>query len=306
MNITILGAGAIGSLFGGLLAEAGHEIWLLDPRREHLRQIEAAGLWIEGASGNRFVRNFRIASSPAELENSAQIVFVFVKSTDTERAMLQSQEIFAAKPLVVSLQNGLGNIEKIAAVLGRKRLVAGTTSHGASMLGAGKIRHAGSGATVIGKVDTKGNVDLDALAGLLTDAGIQTHVSHNVISLIWDKLLVNVGINALTALSGLRNGQLLEFRETEEILETAVREAIQVAQALGIELSHDDPVSHTKEVCRLTAANTSSMLQDVQQKRTTEIEMMNGAIVHEGQRLGIATPVNRVLTNLLAVIEKNY
>jgi 2-dehydropantoate 2-reductase len=173
-------------------------------------------------------------------------------------------------------------------------------------LEAGKIRHAGCGATVIGKVTAESDADLVSLAGLLTEAGINTSVSSDVLGLLWDKLLVNIGINALTALSGLRNGQLLEFRETEEILEAAVREAFQVAQALGIALSHNDPVTQTKEVCRLTAANTSSMLQDVRHKRKTEIEMMNGAIVREGQRLGIATPVNNVLTNLLSVIEKNY
>ena len=119
-------------------------------------------------------------------------------------------------------------------------------------------------------------------------------------------MLVNVGINALTAITRLKNGQLIEFKETEEILELAVSEALKVARAKGIQLRDDDPVSHTKEVCRLTAENKASMLQDVLQKRKTEIDMINGAIVREAEKLGIHTPINTVLTNLVSVIEKNY
>ena len=113
-----------------------------------------------------------------------------------------------------------------------------------------------------------------------------------------------MGINALTAITRLKNGQLIEFKETEEILEFAVNEALMVAKAKGIQLSHADPVAHTKEVCKLTAENQASMLQDVLHKRKTEIAMINGAIVREGEKLGIQTPVNKVLTNLVSVIQR--
>ena len=128
----------------------------------------------------------------------------------------------------------------------------------------------------------------------------------NVLGFIWDKLIVNIGINALTALTGLKNGQLIEFKETEELLELAVLEAVEVAKKEGIKLNHADFVAYTKKVCGLTAENRASMLQDVSNKRKTEIEVINGAIVREGERLGIPTPVNKVLVNLVSVIQQTY
>jgi 2-dehydropantoate 2-reductase len=200
----------------------------------------------------------------------------------------------------------LGNIEKIASVVEKERIIGGTTAHGSTVLGAGKIRHAGSGPTIIGEIDGSLTARIQAIVDVLNNANLETTVSDNVVGLIWDKLLVNVGINALTAITRLKNGQLIEFRETEEILELAVSEALKVAMAKGIKLSHADPVAHTKEVCRLTAGNKASMLQDVLHQRKTEIDMINGAIVREGEKLGIQTPINNVLTNLVSVIEKTY
>lgn len=305
MNITMLGAGAMGSVFGGLLAEAGHDVWLLDIWQEHVRQITAQGLWIEGVSGTRSITNIHATDNPSEV-GKPDIVFVFVKSTVTDAAIQQARQIFRPDTLVVTLQNGLGNIEKIGSVVNADRIIAGTTAHGATVLDAGRIRHAGAGATVIGKIDHTVDSEVNALANMLCQAHISTTVSTNIAGIIWDKLLVNVGINALTAITRLHNGRLIEYQETEDILERAVNEALMVARAKEITLSHDDPVSHTKKVCQATAANKSSMLQDVLQKRKTEIEMINGAIVREGQQLGIPTPVNTVLTNLVSVIEKTY
>ncbi len=303
MKITVLGAGAMGSLYGGFLAEAGNEVWLLDIWKEHIDAIRERGLSIEGISGNRCIKNIHAADTPSDIGQS-ELVIVFVKSTLTDRAVRESQELIGADTTILTLQNGLGNIEKIASVVAQEHIIAGTTAHGATVLGAGSIQHAGRGPTIIGEVDGHGTARLDALVDLLNDANIETTASHNVVGLIWDKLLVNVGINALTAITRLKNGQLIEFKETEEILELAVTEALMVAQAKGITLSHADPVEHTKEVCKLTAENTASMLQDILHKRNTEIDMINSAIVREGAQLGIHTPVNTVLSNLVAVIQR--
>ena len=124
--------------------------------------------------------------------------------------------------------------------------------------------------------------------------------------LIWDKLLVNIGINALTAITGLKNGQLIEYKETEWILEEAVKEAFEISKAKEIKLNFQDPVAHTKEVCKATAENKASMLQDVTNKRKTEIKMINGAIVDEGEKYGINTPINKILTNLILIKEELY
>jgi 2-dehydropantoate 2-reductase len=145
-----------------------------------------------------------------------------------------------------------------------------------------------------------------SLAGIFNSADLLTEVSHNVMGLIWDKLLVNVGINALTAITGLKNGGLLASRHTEELLELAVTEAQKVGLAKGIKFNFADPVAHTKEVCLATAENTSSMLQDIKNQRRTEIDQINGAIVREGKLSRIETPVNQVLYNLVKMKEADY
>lgn len=305
MKITVLGAGAMGSLYGGFLAEAGNDVWLLDTWEEHVETIREQGLFIEGISGERSIKTIHATTTPSDIGES-DLVLVFVKSTVTDIAVREAQDIIGANTTLLTLQNGLGNIEKIASVVEKEKIIAGTTAHGSTVLGAGKIRHAGSGPTIIGEIDGSLTARIQAIVDVLNNANLETTVSDNVVGLIWDKLLVNVGINALTAITKLRNGQLIEFRETEEILEVAVNEALLVAKAKGIHLSYADPISHTKEVCQLTAKNKASMLQDVLHQRKTEIDMINGAIVREGEKLGIHTPINNVLTNLVAVIEKTY
>jgi 2-dehydropantoate 2-reductase len=302
-KIVMLGAGAMGGLFGGLCAEAGHDVWLLEIRPDIVRAVNARGLWLKGLSGDRNIKQI-VATDSADRIGPAEIVFVFVKATATEAAVSQALALFNRKTIVVTLQNGLGNVEKIAAHVPTKRIIAGATTHGATLVAPGRIRHAGSGATIIGRPDGKIDAHLTRLAELLNQAGIETTVSPNISGVIWDKLLVNVGVNALTALTRLRNGQLLDFPETAEIMDLAVQEALLVARAKGIELLHADPVAHTRTVCELTTANQSSMLQDILHHRLTEIDVINGAIVREGQKFGIPTPVNTVLANLIAVIEK--
>jgi 2-dehydropantoate 2-reductase len=188
--------------------------------------------------------------------------------------------------------------------------VAGTTGHGATLLGPGHIRHAGVGDTVIGELDSASNGGaggrIEALAALFNEAKLTARVSANVVGLIWTKLIVNIGINALTAVTGLRNGRLAELPETMELMKAAVGEACAVAEAKGIRLEAEDPLEHTVQIARRTAANRSSMLQDVTAKRATEVSVINGAIVEEGKKLGIPTPVNAVLTNLVLTRQKTY
>ncbi len=305
MKITILGAGAMGCLYGGMLAEAGNEVWFLDVWKEHINLIREKGLYIKSKEGERIIKNIKASTDPAEI-GETDLVIVFVKSIDTEKAILQNKEIFGSDTVVLTLQNGLGNIESIHKSLGAPSIIAGITAHGSTMLGAGKILHAGEGETYIGELDGTKSGRIQKIATLLNQANINTIISQDVMGLIWGKLLVNVGINALTAITGLKNGQLLNYTEIEELMELAVTEAYAVAKAKGVKVSYSDPVSHTKEVCKATAENNSSMLQDILKRRKTEIEMINGAIVKEGESLGIDTPVNKVLTNLTSVIQRNY
>ncbi len=304
MKIAVLGAGAMGSLYGAKLsANCKNDVHLIDVWKEHIDAVNSHGLQMEEGNDVLLYENLKGHTSSEET-GVCDLVLVFVKSTVTKTAVESNAAVFGPNTVALTLQNGLGNIEQISSVIGAERVIAGTTAHGATMLSPGKIRHAGKGKTIIGELGGHESDRIRKMAAVLEDAGMETVISGNVLGLVWDKLLVNVGINALTGITKLYNGQLLDYPEIEELLEKAVSEGVAVARAKGIRLGFDDPVAHTKDLCRATAANKSSMLQDILNGRQTEIEMMNGAIVREGKALGIETPVNLALTNLITYLSR--
>lgn len=304
MKIAVLGAGAMGSLYGAKLSANGkNEVHLIDVWKEHIDAVNSNGLQMEEGDDVLLYENLKGHTSSEET-GVCDLVLVFVKSTVTRTAVESNAAVFGPNTVALTLQNGLGNIEQISSVIGAERVIAGTTAHGATMLSPGKIRHAGKGKTIIGELGGHESDRIRKMAAVLEDAGMETVISGNVLGRVWDKLLVNVGINALTGITKLYNGQLLDYPEIEELLEKAVSEGVAVARAKGIRLGFDDPVAHTKDLCRATAANKSSMLQDILNGRQTEIEMMNGAIVREGKALGIETPVNLALTNLITYLSR--
>lgn len=305
MKIAIIGSGAMGSLYGGILAEEGHEVYFIDVFEEHINRVNEKGLCIVEKGVERYIKNIK-ATTNAEEVGIVDLAIVFVKSTITDLAVGQNKAVIGEHTIILTLQNGIGNIEKINKYVGKDQIIAGTSANGASMIEPGKINHAGNGGTVIGEINGQITDRIMKLKEMLdTEKLGPCEVSDNVMGLIWDKLLVNVGINPLTAITGLKNGELLEYKETEEILENLVNEGVQVAKALGIKLKYTGP-DHCKNVCRATSENTSSMLADVMNKRKTEIMNINGAIVREGKKLGIPTPVNEVMTNLILLKEKRY
>ncbi len=302
MKIAIIGAGAMGSLFGGRLALAGEDVWLLDVWEEHVRTISDKGLTIATAAGDLVARP-KATTKPEDI-GTADLVIVFVKSSATRAAAETTAGLLGPDTAVLTLQNGYGNAEAIAEVVGAARVIAGTTAQGATLLGPGRIMHGGSGDTHIGELGGGITDRLEKVAACLTRAGIQTVADDNVASLIWGKLVVNVGINALTAITGLKNGELADHEETRQVLAMAVEEAVRVADAAGVKLPYDNAVEKVLAVAVATAQNRSSMLQDLSGGRRTEIDAINGALVREGERVGVATPVNKVLTLLIKVLEK--
>ena len=228
------------------------------------------------------------------------MAIVFVKSTITDLAVESNRALLDENTIVLTLQNGLGNIEKIETVVDASQIIAGTSANGANMAGPGKVNHAGFGGTTIGELSGEMTERIERIRDLLSAPELgPIQVSDNVIGLIWDKLIVNVGINPLTALTGLRNGELLDYPETESLMDAVVQEAVAVAEAKGIQLGFADSLAHCKDVTRATAGNISSMLSDVLNKRRTEIDNINGAIVREGEKLGVPTPVNAIITKLI-------
>ncbi|MDO4553509.1 MAG: ketopantoate reductase family protein [Bacillota bacterium] len=304
MKIAVIGAGAMGCLYGGKLsALPENQVFLLDVWKEHMDAVNEKGLQME-EDGQVLTYNGLKGCTSASEAGPADLAVIFVKSTLTEQAVRGNKEVFGPDTLALTLQNGLGNIDILKKEIGESNVIGGTTAHGATMLGPGKMRHAGKGKTIIGELDGRESERIKAVAALLEKAGLETEISGNVLGLVWDKLLVNVGINALTAITGLHNGELLEHPETERLLEKAVEEGAAVAAAKGVALGFADPVAHTKDVCRATAANKSSMLQDILNRRQTEIDMINGAIVREGAALGVQTPVNETLSQLIRFLQK--
>lgn len=304
MRIVIVGPGAIGCLFAAFLSKSNEEIWLLDKHKPRSDKINQQGIAVEGISGN-WQAKVKATSDPHEIE-SADLVIIAVKSYDTQGACSSIRSLINKDSLVITLQNGLGNVETIGEAVGQDRVVAGVTNQGATLIDIGSIRHAGRGETVIGRIDGRLTQELRHLREIFNKSGLETRVSRDIKGILWSKLIINVGINALTCITHLNNGRLIQFEGTRQILRDAVLEAVKVAKRKRIKLIYDDPLAKVEAVCEATAANVSSMLQDVLKKKRTEIDFINGVIVRQAKSLGIPCPVNSLLLNLVKTTESSY
>jgi 2-dehydropantoate 2-reductase len=303
MKTVIMGAGAMGSLFGGLLALSGEEVWLVDIREDHIQALVSTGLTVE--EGGKKQRIPVHATKEVASIGKADLILFFVKAYHTEKAVSDALVLQKEDTVFLTLQNGLGNEEAICKRVDPRKVVLGVTNHGATFLGPGRIRHAGWGKTYIGELDGKVTARVTQLAQVFTQAGIETEVSSNIQSLVWNKLFINVGINPVAALTGLKNGHLLDYPETLRLMEALVSEAVAVARKKGI-LIEGNPIEKVKVVAEATRENRCSMGQDFDNRRKTEIDAINGAVVREAERLGISVPYNQMITDLVKVIEKNF
>jgi 2-dehydropantoate 2-reductase len=303
MRVAVAGVGAMGSLFGGKLSAVA-EVTLLDQWAEHVTAMQRDGLRIVELDGSETTVPVTATTDPAAVPE-VDLVIIFVKSHATRQASQWASRFLAPDGLALTLQNGVGNGETMAKVLGAERVVAGVTSHGATLLGPGRVRHAGEGPT---HVATRSEI-AEKLVGVATafeQAGFEMHLSDDLDSLVWGKLIINVGINALTAILRVPNGQLVEIPAASALMAQAVAEAEVVCRAKGVTLPYDDPLGRVQGVARATATNRASMLQDVLRGVPTEIGVINEAIVREGNRLGVPTPVNEFLVTTIRAIEGSY
>ena len=302
MKIVIAGAGAMGCLFAAMIAGAEHKLHLLEQDAGRVAAIRCSGISIKRDGVELSVTMPAITSNVCDV-GIADIILLLVKAYDTENAIQACLPAIGPHTTVLTLQNGLGNIEAITRYVPQSLILAGTTAHGATLLGNGRVRHAGSGDTVIGALVPEGVMRAYAVQEFFQSAGIPTMVVHDINSVLWGKLLVNVGINALTAIMGVKNGRVGDTEHLHAVMRRAVLEGAAVALRLGISLPYPDPVERTAEVCRATAENISSMNQDIRSGRRTEIDSINGVVAAYGRRLGIATPVNCILTSLIKSLE---
>lgn len=314
MKITIVGPGALGCLVGASLVKSGEDVWFLDKIAERAKILNANGIRIEGLTELSVKAK---ATCDAKEIGVSELVIICVKSYDTEEAAKEARSAIGDNTLVLTLQNGLGNEETIAEIVGQEKVIGAVTAHGATLLGDGRAKHAGKGETVIGRWYTppaRKDVKkwyiprrrLEEIASVLKKAGLETKISDSIKDVIWSKLIISVGINALGAITRLKNGDLLEYEGSRNIMRQAVLEAVKVAKRRRIDLTYSDPMKKIESVCASCSGNFCSMLQDVLSKDRTEIDYINGAIVSEGKNLNIPTPVNAVLTDLVKAVEASY
>lgn len=304
MKICILGAGALGCSMGAALAASGADVSLLARSEAHVRAINELGLHVRDGDGERVVRVR--AATRAEPIGPVDLVVVLVKSYDTRAAVEGARALLGPDTLVMSLQNGLGHEAVLAELVGRERVLAGKTYVGGVLLGPGRIIGGTRGKqTLIGELDGRVTARARAIAEVFNRAGLITTVSDRIQGVMWDKLMVNVSTGALAAVTRLTYGPLYEVPEVEATALAAVAEAMAVASAAGIGLSIREP----REAWLAASAGLSrdfktSMLQSLEKGSRTEIDFINGAVVREGERLGVPTPVNRTLVACVKGIEK--
>jgi len=292
MDIAVFGAGSLGSLLGGLLARE-HAVTLVG-RDPHVSRVQADGLRIEGA-----VETTVFPDADTEPPTEADLAVVCVKSFDTDEAAtaLTGTDL----EWCLSLQNGMGNEELLADRLDAT-VLAGTCTYGAMLDSPGVVRCTGVGETVLGPREGGHSEVADRVGGAFADAGVVTAVAADMPRRLWEKLSVNAGINATTALADIDNGALLGA-DANAVATTAAREVAAVARADGVDLSADDAAAALEAVADATAENTSSMRQDVLAGRRTEVDAINGYVVDRGEELGVDVPVNTTLARLLRAWE---
>ncbi len=297
-SVLVVGTGALACLFGARLAGAGARVTMLGTWREGLEALGAGGVRMVGGDGSERAYPVRATADPADCAG-ARLALVLIKSWQTERAARQLAACLAADGLALTLQNGLGNREKLAEALGAERVALGVTTTGATLLGPGRARPGGEGTVSLGE-----HPRLGPLAGWLERAGFAVEVSTEADDLLWSKLVINAAINPLTALLRVPNGELLARPTATRLMDEAAREAALVAAALGRRLTLADPAAAAQAVAQRTAVNHSSMFQDVLRGAPTEIDAICGAIVAAAEEHGIPTPVNRTLWLLVKALIK--
>lgn len=295
--VLIVGTGAMACLFGARLA-AHAQVAMLGTWREGLAALRSCGIQLQ-VNGVLQAAPVRATDNPEDCRG-ARLALVLVKSWQTVRAALQLKQCLSDKGVALTLQNGLGNRERLEEVLGAERVAQGVTTYGATLQGPGRARLGGEGV-----IHLAPHPRLGPLIDLLSRAGFALEVVEDIVPLVWGKVVVNAGINPVTALLRLPNGALLEpGREGAwRVARQAAEEAAQVARHSGIRLPFASAEAYMAEVARRTSANRSSMLQDVERGRPTEIEAISGAIVAAGQRLGVPTPVNQMLRDLVCSLD---
>lgn len=295
LRVTVMGAGAVGCYFGGMLARAGHAVTLV-ARPLHVEAIRRDGLRMETRSFDERVRVD--AATGASGVKGADLVLFCVKSMDTEEAGRQIQPFLRPDTLVLCLQNGVDNADRLRAVLPEHEVSAAVVYVATEMAGPGHLKHHGRGELVIEPVRAA-----ERMAQALVAAGVPTEVSPNVRGALWLKLILNSAYNAVSAIAQLPYGRAVQGEGIWDVMRDIIDECVAVARAEGVQLP-TDPHAAARKLVETIPTQYSSTAQDLARGKPTEIDFLNGYVVRRGQQLGIATPANRVLWALVRLMEK--
>jgi 2-dehydropantoate 2-reductase len=299
-KVAVLGAGAVGCYFGGLLARAGAPVTLIG-RPHHVEALAKDGLWLEGL---HFQGRIRVgASAEAAAARGAAVVLLAVKAFDTEEAARSLAPHLAPGALVVSLQNGVDNVERIRAAAGIDALAA-VVYVAAAMTGPGRVRHSGRGDLIVGDPRGGRRDEAGRVAALFARAGVPCPVSDNIAGELWAKMAMNCAFNAASALGRAKYGRIVADPRAREVLRRAVEETAAVAWAGGVRLPDADLVAAAFRLGEAMSEATSSTAQDIARGKRTEIDALNGHVARRGAELGVPTPVNQALHALVKLLEE--
>lgn len=301
MKIVVIGAGAMGCLYGAYLS-CENEVVMLDSFRPQVDAINSNGITITETDGSQ--RHFPAvrACLSGEYRDTADLVIVFVKSNYTEDALSANKSLFGPNTIVMTLQNGAGNDRKIARYVKPENVIIGTSKHNSVNLGNGHIRHAGSGATTIGS-NHNARENLEKISALLQSAGLDTEISDDIQRIIWGKLFVNLSINTFTAITETPIGFMIKDRYAWDFAKRLVYEAVDVAEEDGTYFDRREVLESVRNVCIQAENGYSSMYQDRKRGIKTEIDAINGAIVEQAKIYGVPVPYNSLIVDLIHAIE---
>jgi len=302
MEVAIIGAGALGSVYGAYFQASGVNVHLLDVWEDHIVAISENGLRIERDSEVDLVVEPHATTQPGDI-GTVDVAFVLVKATQTREAMRGAEPIIGEETTVVTVQNGLNNVDVVGEFVPSRRIVGGSSMISAELIGPGRVHLISVGETNVG---AETGARPQAIARLISEAGLPATTVEDPRKAIWSKQLVNVAVKPLAALTELQNGGLVASDELVALMEGLLLETVSVAEAAGIALDAEDPLETTIEACERGPEKRSSMLVDVQAGRRTEIDHINGAVVEYGRRYGVPTPYNETVTALVRGKQASY
>ncbi len=300
MRIVVLGAGAMGSLFGGYLSQK-NDVYLIDVSEVTANAINEKGLTIEEPSGARVPYSVHCYTSSENLP-VMDLIIVFVKAMYSKAALEANKRLIGKNTLLLTLQNGAGHEELLSSFVDSSRVIFGTTQHNAAVIEPGFIKHGGTGHTYIGRLD--GNIsNLDLLVSTFNEAGFEASASASVNHMVWQKLFTNVSASALTGVLQVPLGFILNDEHAKNICEELIREAVNVARAEGEVFDEEEEIKKVFAVCEKSPDGITSIYADIKNGRRTEVDTISGSVVRKATRLGVSAPYHRMLVDLIHAME---